>query len=149
MAGGTPIPDVARLSLTIDGYEIAQFSDLVSLDQEVEPAEYHEADDGAIQVVHVPGRVKRPTVVLRRPLTTSLELWAWYEAVLSGDHFAAAQKSATLTLYNTEGKPVARYYLEKAWPSRLALDPAQSPAAPTRLFETLTLVCEALQRVVP
>lgn len=149
MAGpGTPVPDVARLSLTIDGVEIAQFSDLVCIDQEVEPAEFHEADEGAIQVVRMPGQVKRREVVLRRPLTSSLELAAWYDAASTADGFASAQKSASLIFYSVDGKPVARYWLDKAWPSRIVVDPAK-PTAPNRLLETLTLTCERLQRVAP
>ena len=47
-----------------------------------------------------------------------MELWTWHEAVLNGD-MAAARKSCSLVMYGPNGKPVARYHLENAWPAKL------------------------------
>jgi hypothetical protein len=58
---------------------------------------------------------------------------------------ATATKNATLTAYSTDGKPVVRYVLEHPWPSKLEIGPIN----PTKLRETVTLVCESLQRIAP
>jgi phage tail-like protein len=127
----------ARFSITIDGYEIASFSELVALNARATP----------------------PTVVLKRGKNSSMEMWAWHEAARMGD-MAAARKSATLVMYGYDGKPVATYHLENAWPSKIeigALKPAKNAgggkiAAETRepsQMETITLVCESIQRVSP
>ena len=54
--------------------------------------------------VHVQTMVQH---VLKRGKNSSMELWAWHEAVLQGN-IVAARKSCSLIMYNTDGKPVAR-----------------------------------------
>ena len=137
----------ARFSITIDGYEIATFSELTGLSSEVEPVDYLEATDKQMTLTKLPGKAKPPTIVLKRGKTGGMELWAWHEAVRRGD-IAAARKNCTLVMYNTEGKPVARYYLEHAWPSKLEISALKAGSAEV-LYETVTLTCEHLQRVAP
>ena len=60
----------------------------------------------------------------------------------AGD-IAVAQKNCTLTLYNTEGNPVARYHLEKAWPSKIEIA-GLKVGANEMLMETVTLVAERI-----
>ncbi len=60
----------------------------------------------------------------------------------TGD-IAAAQKNCTLTVYNTEGKPVARYHLEKAWPSKIEVAGLKA-GANEMLMEAVTLVAERI-----
>jgi phage tail-like protein len=135
--------EVARVSLVVDGDDIAQFSELVSISHEVEAVEYREGGD-ADHVKLLPGKSKPPTIVLQRPLTSGLELWVWHDSVRAGD-IGSYRKSITLVLYDIAGKPVVRYQLEHAWPSKLEVGAAEGHAA--QLFERVTLTCEALQRV--
>ncbi|HTI20378.1 MAG TPA: phage tail protein, partial [Kutzneria sp.] len=95
----------------------------------------------------LPGKVKPPTLVLKRGKNSSMELWAWHEAVLNGD-IVAARKSCSLVMYSTDGKPVARYHLEHAWPAKLEIGALKAGASEV-LMETVTLVCEHIQRVAP
>jgi len=91
----SPGPGAARFSVTIDGVEVASFSQLEQV---------------------APGRI-----VLQHGVTTrSSSLWAWHEAVLQGD-ILAARKSAAIVMYDPAGTPVARYHLELAWPSKLEI----------------------------
>jgi phage tail-like protein len=76
-----------------------------------------------------------------------MEMWKWHEAVRQGD-VATARKSVTLTMYSADGKPVVRFWLEHAWPSKLEVG-ALKAGAPSALIETVTLTCETLQRVAP
>jgi phage tail-like protein len=135
-----------RFSITIDGYEIASFSELAGITTEVELAEYVETPT-APAVSKLPGKVKPPTIVLKRGVNGSLEMWSWHEAVLRGN-MSAARRSCSLTMYNAEGKPMARYYLEKAWPSKMELAGLKAGASEA-LMETVTLTCEHIQRVSP
>jgi phage tail-like protein len=134
----------ARFSITVDGYSIASFSELVGIASEVEPLD---SADQVVDTRKLPGRRKPPTVTLRRGQTSELELWAWHEAVVSGD-VAAGRKDCTLVMYAVDGKPVARYYLEHAWPSKLEVGALKAGPAEA-LYETVTLVCERLQRLAP
>ena len=85
------------------------------------------------------------TVVLSRGQTSDLQLWSWHEAVVSGDA-AAARKDCTLVMYAADGKPVARYYLSQAWPSKLEVGALKAGPAEA-LYETATFVCDRLQRI--
>lgn len=137
----------ARFSVVIDGYEIASFSELSGITTEVEPVDYLSSSDKEVIFKKLPGKKKPPTVILKRGKTTGTELWAWHQSVLSGD-IVAARKSASLVMYNYDGQPVARYYLEHAWPCKLEIGALKAGASEV-LMETVTLVCENLQRVAP
>jgi phage tail-like protein len=78
-------------------------------------------------------------------MTRNLELNAWHELVILGD-VAAARKNAVLTIYDAESKPVARYHLENAWPAKIEIGALKAGASEV-LMETVTIVCEHLQRV--
>lgn len=135
----------ARFSITIDGYEIASFSELQGITTEVEPVELMESSDKEVILKKLPGKAKPPTVTLKRGKNSSMELWAWHEAVLMGD-IVAARKSCSLVMYGTDGKAVARYHLEHAWPSKLEIGALKAGASEV-LMETVTLVSERIQRV--
>ena len=136
-----------RLSLTVDGVEVGMFSRLVGVTAEIVPVETLQANDRENLIRNFPGKMTPPTVTLERALTGSLELWGWHEAVRMGQ-LATARRSASLTMYDTAGKPVVKFFLEKAWPSKLEVTgPKAGSSEP--LLETVTLVCEFIQRVAP
>jgi phage tail-like protein len=136
-----------RFSIVIDGYEIAVFSELQGINAEVEPAEYWESSGTNIAVNKLPGKLKPPTITLKRGMTGSLELWSWHESVRQGA-MGAARRSCSLIMYSAEGKPVGKYWLEKAWPSKMELAGLKAGATEA-LIETVTLTCEHIQRVAP
>ena len=135
----------ARFSITIDGYEIASFSELQGITTEVEPVDFLESTDKEVIFKKLPGKIKPPTVVLSRGKNSSMELWAWHEAVLQGN-IVAARKSCSLIMYNYDGAPVARYHLMHAWPSKLEVSALKAGASEV-LMEKVTIVCENIQRV--
>jgi phage tail-like protein len=135
----------ARFSLTIDGVEIAAFSELQGITSEVEPVELMESTDKEVVLKKLPGKTKPATLVLKRGKNASLELWAWHEAVLSGN-IVAARKSCSLIMYNTDGQPVARYHLEHAWPSKMEISALKAGSSEV-LMEQVTIVSERIQRV--
>jgi phage tail-like protein len=137
----------ARFSIVIDGYQIASFSELVGITTEVEPVELLESTEKEVMMKKLPGKKKPPTLTLKRGKNQSMELWLWHEAVLQGD-IMAARKSCSLVMYATDGTPVARYHLEMAWPSKLEVGALKAGASEV-LMETVTLVCEHIQRVAP
>ena len=130
-----------RFSLTVDGDEIASFAELSGIVTEVEPQDYLEQPNMEVMYRKLPVKLKPPTVTLKRGAGFE-RIWAWHESVRAGD-IAVAQKNCTLTLYNTEGKPVARYHLEKAWPSKIEIA-GLKVGANEMLMETVTLVAERI-----
>jgi len=137
----------ARFSITIDGYEIASFSELQGITTSVEVVDFIESSDKEVIIKKLPGKKNPPTLVLKRGKNAGMELWGWHEAVLSGN-MAAARKSCSLVMYNVEGKPVARYHLEHAWPAKIEIGALKAGASEV-LMETVTMVCEHIQRVAP
>ncbi|MDQ1423233.1 MAG: hypothetical protein QOD72_731 [Acidimicrobiaceae bacterium] len=137
----------ARFSITIDGSEIATFSELTGITTSVDVVDFIESSDKEVVMRKLPGRRNPPTVVLKRGKNNSMELWAWHESVLQGN-MAAARRSCSLVMYNVDGKPVARYHLEDAWPAKIEIGGLKAGASEV-LMESVTLTCTHIQRVAP
>lgn len=136
-----------RFSIVIDGMEIASFSELKGITTEVEPVEIMESTDKEVILKKLPGKTKPANIVLKRGKGKDMTLWQWHEAVLMGN-IVAARKSCSLVMYDGDGKPVARYHLEKAWPARLEIGALKAGASEV-VMETVTIVAERIQRVAP
>jgi phage tail-like protein len=144
---GTEAITASRFSITIDGYEIAAFSELQGIQTQVDVVDFLQSSDKEVMLSKLPGKRTPPTVILKRGKNDSMELWSWHEAVLAGD-MAAARKSCSLVMYNTDGKPVARYHMENAWPAKIEIGGLKAGASEV-LMESVTVVCEHIQRVAP
>jgi phage tail-like protein len=138
----------SRFSLTVDGYEIAQFSQLTGISTEVDVIDFMENTSRAESIIKkLPGRHKPPTIVLKRGKNMSMEMWAWHEAVLQGD-IAGARKSGSIVMYAPDGSPVARYHFENGWCAKITIGELRAGSSEV-LMEEVTIVCEHLQRVAP
>ena len=142
-----PVLTANRFVLTVGGLQIATFQELSGIVSETEAAAPFIYDDKDDVVTRLPLRNKPPTVTLKRGLIGNLELWSWHEAVRQGV-MSAARRSVSLTAFNAEGQPVAKWWLEKAWPSKLEIGTLK--AGTTQVMnESVTLVSEYIQRVAP
>jgi phage tail-like protein len=146
-AGTQDAITASRFSVTIDGYEIASFSELQGITTSVEIVDQFESSDREVINKKLPGRKNPPQIVLKRGKTNSMELWTWHEAVLGGN-MLEARRSCSLVMYAPDGKPVARYHMEHAWPAKIEIGALKAGASEV-LMETVTLVCEHIQRVSP
>jgi phage tail-like protein len=142
--GGDPFT-VFRFSLTIDGVEIAQFPEL-TISSEVEPVTLRVQDDQTFPK-QLPGKRIPPTVRLTRVQTDDLSMSAWHQSVVEG-LIADFRKNCTLTMFSTDGKPAAKYFLENAWPAKIEISAIKAGAG-NGPIETVTLTCEDIQRVAP
>jgi phage tail-like protein len=152
MAGGRTPPGTdahaaTRFSLTVDGVEIAHFSELVELSSGVDPSELslgptQKRGAGARKL---PAKRSPPTVTLRRAETNDLGLFDWHHDSLGR---RAARRDAVLVIYDVDGDAIARYHLESAWPAKIVISGLKAGASEV-LFETVTLTCEDIQRVAP
>jgi phage tail-like protein len=144
-APGDPGGTITTFTLTVDGRQVAAFGDLVSMTSGVESETLVTTNGDKIVKTLLPSKRMPDSVILRRGLSDSLELSAWHELVINGD-VAAARRNATLTLFQSDGTPVARYHLENAWPSKLEVGELTTAGAEL-VAETVTLVCDRIQRV--
>jgi hypothetical protein len=122
-AGQNDALTAARFSITIDGYEVASFSELATFDP----------------------KARSPTLVLRGGRSATAALWAWHEAAQAGQ-MAAARKSAVLVGYDRSGRAVARYHLTDAWPSKISIGRDRRGG---KLAESLVIACRRVQRAAP
>ena len=68
----------------IDGIASSAFKSVSGLAAEAEVIEYREGSDPVSSSRKLPGRVRYPNVRLSRGLTTSRDLWDWWETVVNG-----------------------------------------------------------------
>ncbi len=122
--------------------EIAAFAELQGITSDYD-IDFIESDGRKLAV---PGKRPPPTVTLKRGMTSDLELAAWHELAMSD--WSAARKNASLVMYDATGTPVARYHLENAWPAKLEIGSLRVGSSSV-VMETVTLVCDRLQRVSP
>jgi len=137
---------VTRFAITVEGRELGTFSELLGITSSIETVDVVQPVGSDVVLKKLPGKRNPPTVTLKRGLTSSLDLWDWQQAVLTGD--VTARKSCSLVMYNTDGKPVARYHLENAWPAKLEVGALKGGATDV-LMESVTLECERIQRLAP
>ncbi len=134
----------ARFSITVDGYEIASFSELSGIRTELKTTEFVESGDNGLIQMHIPASPVLASVVLKRAQTADPQMWAWHEAARFGE-MAAARKSCSLVMFDAANEPVARYHLFNAWPSKIELGTLRAGSGDV-LTETITIVCDHLQR---
>jgi phage tail-like protein len=121
----SPIIGVTRIVLSIDGTDVATFSELTGISSEVEPAVPDVSPTGIVNTKQF-GTASQ-TVTLKRAVDGSTGIWAWHQAVLAGD--PAARKTCLLKLQNASGQVLLSFVLENAWPSKVDIAGPQVMAA--------------------
>ena len=66
----------------------------------------------------IPGRPKYGEVVMKRGYSTDKALYDWFDKVVTAQKFE--RKTAAIVLYSIDGVEVARFNLDKCWPSKLS-----------------------------
>ncbi|HEY9379038.1 MAG TPA: phage tail protein [Jiangellaceae bacterium] len=136
-----------RFSLTTDGVPIGQFFD-VAINSEVEPVELMEQDGNRTLLRKLPGKRNPPTITLKRGKNEDRGIFAWHQSLLDPGQAAQARRDCTLTMFDASGTPLARYFLENAWPAKIEIG-ALKASGNEIMVETVTLVCDDLQRLTP
>jgi len=136
---GDPDPSlVSSYAIVIDGVEIGRFSEIsLRTGWELEDLE---VTSRRLQI----GNRMPPSVHLRRGHSSSMDIWAWHVAALANAE--ASRRNAAIVIYDFEGAPVARYNLTAAWPAKVEIGALKAGASEV-LMETVTIVCESIQRV--
>jgi phage tail-like protein len=125
----------------IDGVASAAFKFVSGLGAEVEVIEYREGADNLSSSRKLPGRVKYPNVTLKRGLTTSHDLWDWWQTVRDG---TLQRRAVVITLLDDARQPVLRWRLREAWIARIEvseLDASKNEIA----IESIELAHEGLE----
>ena len=135
-----------RFSIVIDGVNVATFSELSGIVSEVQEIDFWDAtEDGPVIKKLGGNHMRPPTLTLRSAMSGALELWAWHQTVRTGS-VIEARRSCTLVMVDEQGKPVATYWLENAWPSKIELTGLKGGPSEV-LVETVHLNFDWAQRV--
>ena len=129
--------------LEVDGVRVAMLTEVSGLGWERDVIEVREGGDPDATPRRLPGRMKPGEVTLSRGLTTDPTFEQWMRDPVP---VGQPRRSVSIALFDAEGRAVARYHLEHAWPSKLAVTGLRSGGTEIAL-ESLTLVHEGLERV--
>jgi phage tail-like protein len=130
-----------RFVVQIDGIAEAVFTECTLPSLEVEVEEHKEG--GFNTGTHLlPGRVTKGTVELKRGLTSSSALLAWYAAVMEGQ-IATARRQVSVMLYDSQGEPVLRWDFSGAYPHKWS-GPTLNAGSNEIAIESLTLSFESV-----
>ena len=125
----------------IDGIASSAFKSVSGLAAEAEIIEYREGSDPLSSSRKLPGRVRYPNVRLSRGLTTSRDLWDWWETVVDGP---VQRRNVAITLLDDSRTPVLRWLLREAWVAKFEapeFDASKNEVA----IETIELAHERLE----
>ena len=101
----------------IDGIASAAFASVSGLAAEAEVIEYREGSDPLSSSRKLPGRVRYPNVTLTRGITTSLDLWNWWQAVVDGG--GVVRRNVVVVLLDDSRTPALRWLLRNAWIAKI------------------------------
>lgn len=131
-----------NFKLEIQGVTEGHFSECSGMAVRVPSIPYREA--GAGQVVHrLPGPIDYGEITLRYGLTSSTQLWTWFQTAVNGQ---VERRNVSIVMLGDDGStPVTQWNLINAWPCEwrgALLDALGREAA----IESITLVFETLNR---
>ena len=101
----------------IDGITQAGFQEVSGLDSSTPSLDYREGTD-PMHVRKLSGLTKFGNITLKRGITDDMDMWKWRKLIEEGK-IDEARKNGTITMYNQEGKPIAKWSFVRAWPSKL------------------------------
>jgi len=117
MTGQRPEMHAAfRFAVQIDGVTEAVFTECTLPTLEVE---IHEQQEGGLNnAVHqIPGRIKSGKITLKRGITSSSDLLAWYMDIARGK-IASTKRKVSVIMYDSTSEEVLRWNFERAFPSK-------------------------------
>jgi len=133
-----------RFRVEIDGIASAAFSEIEIGETTTDVIDYREGNEPT-HARALPGLTKFGAVVLRRGVTTSLDLVQWHGQVVAG-LIAAARRNVVVVIEDDAGADRARFVVSNAWPAKIwptRLDASCSEV----VIESLTLANEGIERV--
>jgi phage tail-like protein len=133
-----------RFRLEIDGLAVAGFSEVTIGAASVEAIDYREGNE-APHVRKLPGLRKSADVVLKRGVTSSMDLYDWFNQVVQGA-LANARRRVVIIVLDDTGADQARFVVSEAWPTKYEAGPLNARGNEV-FIETLELVNEGIERL--
>ncbi len=95
------------------------FTEVSGLGSETEVTEHQVMGVKGQQIImQVPGRLKWEAIVLKRGITSNMDIWDWRRQVEEGK-VEEARRNGSIVMYDQTGNEVARWNFERGWPSKV------------------------------
>ncbi len=133
-----------RFRVEIDGVQAAAFSEASIPSMDTQEVPYREGTDPA-HSRKLSGMNSFGNVSLKRGLTDSTELYAWYEQVQKAGA-EGARRNISLVLLDDKGNDRARWDIVDAWPLKYESGGFNASGNEV-MIETIEIVHEGVQRV--
>ena len=136
-----------NFSLEVGGGKISgYFTEVSGLGSETKTIKQQVVNNkGQMVVLQVPGRLEWGDIVLKRGITSNLDMWKWRKQVEDGE-VDKARMNGSIVMYDQTLSEVARWNFTQAWPSKIS-GPAPKADSNEIGVEELTLVHEYITRV--
>lgn len=106
-------------SLEVDDVKLGYFTACSGISIEFDVVSHKTAQqDGKHLERKIPGRPKYGEVVMKRGYSGDKKLYEWFDKVVKAEKFE--RKTAAIVVMDREGAEVARFSLDKCWPSKLS-----------------------------
>lgn len=134
-----------HFQVEVQGIITGYFTEVSGLGSENEVIEHKVINEKGVEVVmKIPGRLKWENIVLKRGITSNMDIWAWRKLVEDGS-VTDARKNGTITMYNQQLAAVAQWSFENAWPVKVTGPSVKSDSTELGV-EELTLAHEFIER---
>jgi phage tail-like protein len=135
-----------HFAVEVQGKVTGYFTEVSGLGSEHETIEHKVINEKGVEVImKIPGRLKWENIVLKRGITSNMQIWEWRKEVEDGG-VEGARSDGSVTMYNQALDPVARWEFKRAWPVKVTGPSVKSDSNEIGV-EELTLAHEYIERV--
>jgi phage tail-like protein len=135
-----------HFGIDISGAVSGYFTECSGLGSEQEVIEHKVTTESGQEIImKLPGRLKWDNIVLKRGITSSMDIWDWRKQVEDGE-VESARRNGSVMMYDQHLNVVARWNFENAWPVKVS---GPQPKADSNEIgvEELTIAHEYITRV--
>ena len=147
MANGREDPLLGfHFGLDLGGTIAGYFTECYGIGSEHEVIEHKVINEKGQEVVmKIAGRLKWENIVLKRGITSSMDIWDWRKTVEDGD-LEGARRNGSIVMYDQKLNPVAQWDFERAWPVKVSGPQPKADSNEIGL-EEVTIAHEYIKRV--
>lgn len=134
-----------HFAVDLQGHVTGYFTECSGLGSENEIVEHKVVNESGIEVVlKIPGRLKWESIVLKRGITSDMQIWEWRKMVENGD-VSGARCDGSIVMYDQTLSEVARWNFNNAWPVKVT-GPSVKADGNEIGIEELTIAHEYIER---
>ena len=134
-----------NFAINVGGKIKGYFTEVSGLGSENEIIEQKVVNEKGHEIIlKIPGRLKWGDIVLKRGITSSLDMWDWRKQVEDGG-VDKARMNGSIVMYDQSGKETARWNFLQGWPSKITGPTPKSDSNEIGI-EELTIVHEYIKR---